>query len=209
MATTGKELPVITATYHAPLGDIRLVADERGLTGLWFAGDQPDGLPDLLVDADQVELFREDIFDDEVALERIAGADAESGAPGPVFEDQRNAAAVGVLERTWGWLNSYFAGQAPLWLPPLHLESTELAHEVCAALLAVPYGEFVTFDELAERVGGRFTGQDVPAAAADAIDAVVRSLPIALIIPAHRVGCARSSIGQALRGFERASLRVR
>lgn len=35
-------MPLYTATYDSPLGEIRLVADEEGLAGLWLPGQQPD-----------------------------------------------------------------------------------------------------------------------------------------------------------------------
>lgn len=165
-------LPVIATTYHAPLGDIELTADERGLTGLWFAGARPSSLSDAHAQAESVDPF----------AEHVEGADAESGSPDMSFEDQCNAAAVGVIERTWAWLNSYFAGQAPLWIPPLHLEGDGLSHEVWAALLAVPYGETVTCAELADRVSARGAATDVTSVAA-----VLSGSPISLIVPVHRV----------------------
>ena len=164
--------PVIATTYHAPLGDIELTADERGLTGLWFAGEHPSDLSDAYTQAAAIDPF----------AERIEGADAESGSLDMSFEEQCNAAAVGVIERAWAWLNSYFAGQAPLWIPPLHLEGDELSHEVWTALLAVPYGETVTCDELADRISAR--GAVVDGAA---IAAVLSSSPISLVVPVHRV----------------------
>ena len=67
----------------------------------------------------------------------------------------QNTAAVSVLERAWAWLNAYFAGQAPRWTPPLHVEGTEFQHAVWVALLEVPYGQTVTYGELARKIGGR------------------------------------------------------
>ena len=174
---------MIATTYHAPMGDIELVADERGLTGLWFADARPAGLPDTFFQVDAADLFAGDGHDVKAAsAEYIEGMDIESGSFGMTFEEQRNAAAVGVIERTWGWLNSYFAGHAPLWIPPLHLEGDELAHDVWTALLAVPYGETITCAGLAERVSARGTATD-----AASVAAVLSSSPINLIVPIHRV----------------------
>lgn len=189
---------MITSTYHAPMGDIELVADERGLTGLWFTGARPSGITDAFLQADAVEPFA---VIESASVEHIEGADAESGSPGMSFEEQCNAAAIGVIERTWGWLNSYFAGQTPLWLPPLHFEGDELQHEVWAAVLAVPYGEAVTCAEIAARISERGLSAD-----AARVAATLASSPISLIVPVHRVsdnsGCVH---GVALRDWERQS----
>lgn len=162
---------MIATTYHAPLGEIELTADERGLTGLWFADSRPSDLSGAYAQVDETDIF----------CEHIDGADAESGSPGLSFEEQCNAAAVGVLERTWAWLNSYFAGQAPLWIPPLHLEGEELSHEVWAAILAVPYGETTSCAALVARMAARGIVAD-----ADAVATVLSRSPINLIVPTHR-----------------------
>lgn len=191
---------MITTTYHAPMGDIELVADERGLTGLWFADARPAELSDTFSHADAVDPFVGDERQTEAApVEQIAGSDAESGSADMTCEEQRNATAMSVIERTWGWLNSYFAGQTPLWLPPLHVDGDELQHEVWAAVLAVPYGEVTTCAELAERVAARGVAADA-ACVAD----VLAGCPISLIIPVHRVADAPDAgYRAALRDWER------
>lgn len=199
---------MITATYQSPLGAIQLVADERGLTGLWFADAYPDALSDEFSRATPVVPFCNP-EPSGTEMEEIAGTDSESGASGMNCEHPGNAVALGVIERTWGWLNSYFAGQAPLWLPPLRLEGGELEHEVCAALLAVPYGETVSLDELALRVGRRFAGDGALTTGPDEVAASVQSLAVSLVVPAHRLEDSQGVIGQNLRDFERASLRSR
>lgn len=184
---------MIATTYHAPMGDIELVADERGLTGLWFADACPVGLLDVFFRADTADLFADDSHDAETApTEHIDGMDAESGSVGMTFEEQCNAAAIGVIERTWGWLNSYFAGQAPLWIPPLHMDGDELQHEVWAALLAVPYGESITCAELADRVSARGVSADTVSVAN-----VLAGSPISLIVPTHRIADASGVPHQA------------
>lgn len=199
---------MITATYQSPLGAIQLVADERGLTGLWFADAHPDTLSDELSQAIPVVPF----CGSEpcgTETEEIAGTDSESGAPGMNCEHPGNTAALGVIERTWGWLNSYFAGQAPLWLPPLHMEDDELGHEVCTALLSVPYGATISLTELAERVNGRFAGDGALAVGSGEVAFSAQSLAVSLVVPAHRLEDSQGVIGQNLRDFERASLRSR
>lgn len=177
---------MIRAIYHSPLGDIQLVADGRGLTGLWFADEPPCALPDGLAAVEPWQPFcRSAASADAPTCEDIAGMDAESGAVGMACTDQRNVAALGVIERAWAWLNSYFAGQAPLWIPPLHLDGSELEHAVYVATLTVPYGETITCAELAARVSacGSATG-------ADEVAKVLAAALVCLIVPIHRISDA-------------------
>lgn len=155
---------MIITTYHSPLGDITLAADAQGLTGLWFVGQSHYGAT-LTGDERSFDMQRGAFSAVEtdaavcdspvVADEVIEGCDATSGGSPMSVSDPQNTAAVSVLERAWAWLNAYFAGQAPRWTPPLHVEGTEFQHAVWVALLEVPYGQTVTYGELARKIGGR------------------------------------------------------
>lgn len=155
---------MIITTYHSQLGDITLAADAQGLTGLWFVGQSHYGAT-LTGDERSFDMQKGAFSAVEtdvavcdspvVADEVIEGCDATSGGNPMSVSDPQNTAAVGVLERAWAWLNAYFAGQAPRWTPPLHVEGTEFQHAVWVALLEVPYGQTVTYGELARKIGGR------------------------------------------------------
>lgn len=155
---------MIITTYHSPLGDITLAADAQGLTGLWFVGQSHYGAT-LTGDERSFDMQKGAFSAVEtdvavcdspvVADEVIEGCDAASGGNPMSVSDPQNTAAVSVLERAWAWLNAYFAGQAPRWTPPLHVEGTEFQHAVWVALLEVPYGQTVTYGELARKIGGR------------------------------------------------------
>ncbi|EEA91560.1 6-O-methylguanine DNA methyltransferase, DNA binding domain protein [Collinsella stercoris DSM 13279] len=155
---------MITTTYHSPLGDITLAADAQGLTGLWFVGQSHYGATltggersfDMQKGAfSAVETDAAVCDSPVVADEVIEGCDATSGGNPMSASDPQNTAAVSVLERAWAWLNAYFAGQAPRWTPPLHVEGTEFQHAVWVALLEIPYGQTVTYGDLARKIGDR------------------------------------------------------
>ena len=84
---------MITTTYHSPLGDIVLVADARGLRGLWFDGDSRSA-SEVPSGAAFLDMHR------PAASEVVDGRDAVSGGDPVSAADPRNTAAVGVLERT-------------------------------------------------------------------------------------------------------------
>lgn len=79
--------------------------------------------------------------------------------------------------QTCHWLDLYFSGKKPDFTPTLCPDGTSFQKDVWKALLQIPYGETLTYGQLAKSLGTfpRAIGQ-----------AVSRN-PISLIIPCHRV----------------------
>ena len=201
---------MITTTYHSPLGEIVLAADARGLRGLWFADQKHFGSTltgsEVEFDMTRGTFSQGVIVDDGESCEEIRGCDAVSGERPMHAGSPKNAAAVAVLERVWAWLNAYFAGQDPRWTPPLHVEGTDFQHAVWVALLSVPYGETVTYGELARMVGERMGCTAATAgmqASPRAVGAAVGRNPISIIVPCHRVVGADGSLTGYAGGIER------
>lgn len=86
-------------------------------------------------------------------------------------------------------LDLWFAGEIRSFEVPLAPRGTPWQRAVWAALLTVPYGETITYTELAARAGG-------PGAARAAGAANARN-PISILIPCHRV----VGTGGALTGY--------
>ena len=76
-------------------------------------------------------------------------------------------------------LKSYFAGERKAFDLPLVLEGTEFQKKVWTSLVAIPYGETISYKTLAERVGSP--------KAVRAVGAANGANPIPIIIPCHRV----------------------
>lgn len=76
------------------------------------------------------------------------------------------------------WLDVYFAGEEPRFLPSLRLAGTPFQREIWELLLRIPYGETVTYGALA-RAHGR--------AGARAVGSAVARNRISIIVPCHRV----------------------
>lgn len=96
------------------------------------------------------------------------------------------------------WLDAYFGGHVPAWTPQLELRGTEFRKAVWRALLKIPYGQALSYGELAREVfganGGRF---------ARAVGAAVGRNPVTLIVPCHRVVGAGGSLTGYAGGVER------
>jgi len=94
-------------------------------------------------------------------------------------EDQEIQNSCAVLESCQEQLNDYFAGKLVSFDLPLKPEGTEFQQKVWTELLKIPYGETITYMELAVRLG------DIKAIRA--VGTANGRNPIAIIIPCHRV----------------------
>ena len=82
--------------YDSPLGGVLLAADEIGLTGLWFEG--------------------QNYFADNLPAERA----------------ERETETLALVKR---WLDIYFAGKEPDFMPPLHPVGSPFRRAVWELLL--------------------------------------------------------------------------
>jgi methylated-DNA-[protein]-cysteine S-methyltransferase len=112
---------------------------------------------------------------------KIAGLymDAQRHAPGPESfglpadpAEEPFAAAVAQLQ-------AYFDGKLTEFDLPLSPAGTEFQRRVWAGLRAIPYGETITYGELASRLGSP--------AASRAVGLANGKNPIAIVVPCHRV----------------------
>ena len=82
------------------------------------------------------------------------------------------------------WLDKYFSGKAPDFLPPLAMEgASPFRKTVWEILLSIPFGSTLTYGLIAARMQSE-TGKRV---SAQAVGGAVGHNPISVIIPCHRV----------------------
>lgn len=89
------------------------------------------------------------------------------------------------------WLDSYFAGKAPEQRPPLHLLGTEFQQAVWACLQTIPYGQTVTYGQIARQLAG---DRDGAGTFAQAVGGAVSHNPVSILVPCHRVVGANGSL---------------
>ena len=159
-----------TATYSSPLRPIVIESDGEALTGLRFCCEKASAVP------------------------KEAPKEAVPTPP--------------IIAETIQWLDDYFAGKqtenavmlkknalnqknvARIIVRP---KGTAFQQRVWQALLTIPYGETVSYGEIARMVGCK---------SAQAVGQAVGANPIALIIPCHRVIAAHGKIGGYAYGIE-------
>jgi methylated-DNA-[protein]-cysteine S-methyltransferase len=102
--------------------------------------------------------------------------DGQRHAPASSPEWERDDdGLVDVVEQ----LDGYFAGSRSTFDVPLALEGTEFQRRVWSGLLEIPYGETMSYGELAARVGSP--------GASRAVGLANGRNPVAIIVPCHRV----------------------
>lgn len=89
------------------------------------------------------------------------------------------------------WLDIYFSGRAPDFMPALSMKTTPFRKAVWEILLTIPYGETMTYGEIADRIARQ---KGIPKMSAQAIGGAVGHNAISLIIPCHRVVGANGSL---------------
>lgn len=106
------------------------------------------------------------------------------------------AGETAVTHQVRQWLEAYFSGVVVVDRLPFQLcpQGTAFQKQVWQALLKIPYGQTVTYGELAKTLDCR---------SAQAIGGAVGKNPISLIIPCHRVLGADGSLTGYAGGIER------
>lgn len=188
-------------SYRSSLGELTMYSDGTALTALSFQGQK---YSDTNARREAVELSASS----EPGVERENSADAVFCKPGEekgngadaafcrAGEERENSAdavfrrageensADAVFRRTEKWLDIYFAGRDPGFLPPLSTKGTPFQEEVWEILKEIPYGKTVSYGEIAMRIAEK---RGIKRMAAQAVGGAVGRNPIAIIVPCHRV----------------------
>lgn len=96
-----------------------------------------------------------------------------------------------ILTETRRWLDIYFSGEEPKFTPPLHPVGTAFRQAVWKILLQIPYGQTVTYGEIAQQLAAE---QGISMMSAQAVGGAVGHNKISIIIPCHRVIGADGSL---------------
>ena len=100
-----------------------------------------------------------------------------------------------ILAQTKRWLDLYFAGKKPDFLPLLHPDGSAFRQAVWALLLQIPYGQTTTYGALAGELARQ---RGLTHFSAQAVGGAVGHNRVSIIIPCHRVvGSGGSLTGYA------------
>lgn len=112
------------------------------------------------------------------------------------FEEKEHC----ILKDALRWLDIYFSGQKPDFLPKLHLIGTDFQREVWNILLEIPYGQTVTYGEIARKIADK---RGLKTMSAQAVGGAVGHNRVSVIVPCHRVIGSDGSLTGYAGGIER------
>jgi methylated-DNA-[protein]-cysteine S-methyltransferase len=101
------------------------------------------------------------------------------------WTDAGGRAETPLLEAAIHQLDAYFKGAREAFDLPFHVKGSQFQKDVCAAMLAIPFGYTRTYGEIAKALG-------VPA---QAVGQACGANPIPIMIPCHRVMGAKGLTG--------------
>ena len=109
-------------------------------------------------------------------------------------ELKTTVSTIPILEETRRWLDCYFNGEEPDFAPQLAPSGTLFQQRVWDELLSIPYGQTMSYGDIARRINCK---------SAQAVGGAVGANPIAIIIPCHRVIGSDGSLTGYAYGLER------
>lgn len=105
--------------------------------------------------------------------------------------DEQISQETGILTAAKKWLDIYFSGEEPKFTPPLHPIGSTFRQAVWQILLEIPYGQTITYGEIARRMGEM---KSISRMSAQAVGGAVGHNEVSIIIPCHQVTLPESSV---------------
>ena len=103
---------------------------------------------------------------------------------GNTLPDKHIPQETEILTEAKKWLDVYFSGEEPKFTPPLHPDGSTFRQAVWKILLQIPYGQTITYGEIARKMAEL---KNVSHMSAQAVGGAVGHNEISIIIPCHRV----------------------
>ena len=116
------------------------------------------------------------------------------------LDKQHEEKEIPVFAEVKRWLDTYFAGREPDFMPPIHMIGTPFQLEVWELLRKIPYGNTTTYGELARQIARQ---RGLERMSAQAVGFAVGRNEISLIVPCHRVVGSNGSLTGYAGGIER------
>ena len=135
-----------------------------------FITHYPSPLGDILLAADETGLTGLWFDGEKYDADHLAPEHEEKETP--------------ILGQTKEWLNIYFSGREPNFLPPIHMMGTPFQLSVRKILQKIPYGKTVTYGKIAKEIAEQ---RGLSRMSAQAVGGAVGHNEISIIIPCHRV----------------------
>ena len=168
-----KNSTLTLCSFDTELGTITCAASDGALSALWMSGQRFFGYPFGLSEAEASS-----------PAHLSSAGNMRTWTPNGSTVSDQNAS---VLDQAYQWTQDFLAGMNPDHSAiPLATYGTDFQLRVWNALLDIPYGECVTYADLARKVGSPRAYQ--------AVGSAVGHNPLSLIVPCHRVASASGQV---------------
>lgn len=107
------------------------------------------------------------------------------------LEETHEEKKLAVFDLADTWLDTYFSGKAPDFMPPLAMKATPFRRAVWEIMLTIPFGRTLAYQEIANRIAKQ---RGISSMSAHAVGGAVAHNPISLMIPCHRVVGSNGSL---------------
>ena len=88
------------------------------------------------------------------------------------------------FDQAKAWLDRYFSGRDPGFLPRMHCTGSAFCQRVAAIMCSIPYGTTVTYGWIARQIARE---RGLEKMSAQAVGGAVGRNPLCIIVPCHRV----------------------
>ena len=105
-----------------------------------------------------------------------------------------------IFDQSFRWLDIYFSGKVPDFTPALRMTTTPFRKAVWEILQTIPYGQTMTYGEIAAIIAKH---KGLSRMSAQAVGGAVGHNAISLIIPCHRVVGTNGNLTGYAGGLER------
>lgn len=107
------------------------------------------------------------------------------------LDEEHEEREIPLFEKVKHWLDVYFSGKEPDFSIPLHAAGTVFQKEVWEILCSIPYGQTMTYGQIANQLAAK---KGLPHMSAQAVGGAVGRNRISIIVPCHRVVGADGSL---------------
>ena len=114
-----------------------------------------------------------------------------------LVETRHDASLPSVFSETCRWLDLYFSGHQPDFTPAYRMDGlTPFRKQVSDIMCEIPFGQTVTYGEIAKRIAETRNLAPLPTRkmSAQAVGGAVGWNPICIIVPCHRVVGANGNL---------------
>ena len=134
--------------------------------------------------------------------ERLVGLwfDGQKYFVDTLSDEHEERATLPVFHEACRWLDTYFSGREPDFIPPLLMRTTDFRRRVWEVMLTIPYGHTMTYGAIARRITSLSHQSSM---SAQAVGGAVGHNSLSLIIPCHRVVGADGALTGYAGGLDR------